>query len=202
GRQAGGDPADIAVNVAVDKVERRDLPRFERREERLPAGGAGDGQTAQVGGATRFAAGPLERVGALPLVVLVDDGTMPREAQLDLDRALLALDQDLFALDLHLGPGIANLVLGGIVRVRGLDEDVGLVGADDGDAPGDVVVVTQGDTGQGRFAGADAVPARRIQVHEIAQRRHGDGAMRVAGEHGFAGGGAGAIDDPVVARRR
>ena len=48
-----------------------------------------------------------------------------------------------------------------------LDEDVGLIGTDDSDAPGDAFVVADSDTGQSGFSGADDVPARCIQMHEI-----------------------------------
>src|SRR5262249_37915234 len=116
-----------------------------------------------------LAAGPFQRVGEVPLAILKQHRSVTREAQLDADRVRLALHAHAFMHDLNLLPALADLVFLGILRIDLFDEDVGLVRADDGEAPGDAVVVAESDSGQGRLAAADHVPARCVQVYEVTQ---------------------------------
>ncbi len=78
------------------------------------------------------------------------------------------------------------------------DENVRLIGADDGDAPRDAFVMSKRDTGKCGFAGADHVPAWRVQMHQVAQRRQRNRAMRIARQQGFARRRELARDGPVI----
>src|SRR5207249_2149009 len=80
-------------------------------------------------------------------------------------------DLDLLADRLHLLPPPRGAVAGRVLRVGLDDDEVGLVGADDGDAPRDAVVVSDRHARQAWLAGPDHVPARRVEVDQVAQRR-------------------------------
>src|SRR5206468_4173173 len=60
------------------------------------------------------------------------------------------------------------------------------------------LVVPGRDAGERRLAGADHVPPRSDEVHDVAQRRHADRSMWVVRKQGFTGRGAGGAHDPVV----
>jgi hypothetical protein len=61
--------------------------------------------------------------------------------------------------------------LGRVGRIDLLDVDVFLVGADDRQAPGDALVVSERNADERRLAGAHDVPARRLKVDDVAERR-------------------------------
>src|SRR5690242_7928925 len=100
----------------------------------------------------------------MTLAILEEHRAVARETHLDRPRLRRALDHDRFAEEVHLLPVIADLVLVGVFRIRLLDEKVGLIGADDGEAPGDTVVVAQRDAGQRWLAAADDVPSWSVQM--------------------------------------
>ena len=122
----------------------------------------GSNQTVRMAKARRFAGSACEH------------GPVAREAELDLARRL-AFDLDGLANDPHVLPAGAVAVLVRVVRVGLVDVEVLLIDGEDGEAEGDLAVVADGDAGQRRLAGADDGEAGRVQVDDVAQRRHADG---------------------------
>src|SRR5512134_3455237 len=101
-------------------------------------------------------------------------------AELEPDRLRrAALDGDLFTNDPQRLPPVLPAHLVRIRRIDFLDVDIVLIGADDRQPPGDPVVVTETDADERRFARADDVPAWRVQVKDVAQRRIADLAVRI-----------------------
>src|SRR5581483_7833522 len=92
-----------------------------------------------------------------------------------------------FAEDLYLLPAVGDAVLCGVERIGFFDVEIRLVGANDGKAPGDALVVADGDSRQAGFAAADDVPTWGVEVDEVTQRRQCDGPMRIAGQERLAG---------------
>src|SRR5262245_9553091 len=108
-------------------------------------------------------------------------------AQLDFARQWLAFDTQCFAYDRHLFPAVADLAFIGVLGIRFFDKEIGLIGADDGEAPGNALIMANGDAREAWLAGADDVPAGSMKVDEVAQRGQGDGAVRVARQERHAG---------------
>ena len=113
----------------------------------------------------------------------------------------LALDWQLLAYHAQRFPGavVADLVRVG--RIDFFDVDVALVSACDRQPPRQPLVVTDGDADKRRFAGADDVPPRRSEMHDVAQRRIGDLAVRIVRDDRLARHRVRAADHPVVAAR-
>ncbi|MNS93426.1 hypothetical protein D3C72_1276020 [compost metagenome] len=157
-------------------------------------------QAGQVGrGARIFQIGRAQRIRLAPHGVFVDDRAVTRELQLTHRGRLTPHGNGLVHLS-HLFPAALIAVFVGVRGVGVVDVQVFFVAErKDRQAEGDAVVVAHRYARQRRFAGADHVPARRVQVHHVAQGRHGDRPVRVARQYGFAGVGMLAADGPVVA---
>ena len=56
-----------------------------------------------------------------------------------------------------------------------------------------------GNTGKGRLAAADDVPAGRRQMHPVAERRNLEVAVGIVGQEGETAPGEPAADRPIVA---
>ncbi len=80
-----------------------------------------------------------------------------------------------------------------------LDVQVLLVEPEYREAPGDVLVVPQGNPRQAWFARADDVPAGSDEMHHVAEGWQADNAVRIIGKQRFAGAGAHSGDRPIVA---
>ena len=98
---------------------------------------------------------------------------------------------------------VLRLVLGGGASAAGVfDVDILDGGAEVGEAPGDVVVVTSDDEGNaGKGDAGDmevAGGAWGIEVSLIPDAGDAVGEVHIVGEERLAGGGAGAGDGPVV----
>ena len=87
----------------------------------------------------------------------------------------------------------------GVLWIRLLDVEILLIHAEDGEAPGQAIVVADADPWQARLGGANHVPARRVEVDDVSQGRIDDLAVRVVGDDRFAGRGFAPADHPVVA---
>jgi hypothetical protein len=96
-------------------------------------------------------------------------------------------------------PLAAISVLGGVRGVDGFHIEILLIDADDRKTERHVLIVPKRDAGQGRFAGANGIPAGAHQVHGLAQRGQLHRAVRVVGQQRAAGGGHGSVHYPVVA---
>ena len=83
--------------------------------------------------------------------------------------SLAALDSDAF-LDfskrLHIAP--IQVAAAGLL----VDIEVFLIDGKDRETEGDLVVMADGNAGQGGLACADDIDTRSVQVRDIAQRRH------------------------------
>ena len=111
-------------------------------------------------------------------------------------------DVDDFALVEEGVPGaVGGFVLGGGAGAAGVfDVDVLHVGAEVGEAPGDVVVVADDDegiAGEGDSGGVE-VRGGGLEIGLVPDAGDAVGEVHVVGEERLAGGGAGAGDDPVV----
>ncbi len=98
----------------------------------------------------------------------------------------------------HVLPRAVVAVLARVGRVEVVDVEVFLVDREDRQAEGDGLVVADRNAGQGRLARADHVKARRLEVHDVAQRGHAQRPVRVVGQDRPAGRRARGRDHPVV----
>ena len=117
------------------------------------------------------------------------------------DTGPLALHANRVNDDAHRNPDAARAVTPlaiGPARTDLFDVHVLLVHADDGEPEAHPLVVPGRDAGERRLAGADHVPPRSDEVHDVAQRRHADRSMWVVRKQRFTGRGAGGAHDPVV----
>src|SRR5262249_8570821 len=122
--------------------------------------------------AARFAAGPLENVGAMAFLVPKDHWSVAGEEMVRHPRnSGVALDANFFHVSIHELPIVVHLVFSDVVRMGFFDIDVRLIRGHDRDAPGNALVMSERNARQRRFTGADDVPAGRVQVYEIPQRR-------------------------------
>jgi hypothetical protein len=129
----------------------------------------------------------------------MNDGAMSREAQLDFFGLRAAAHLNRLPLDLHRLPLITSFVLPRIAGLGFFDIQISLVSANNRESPGDALIVTDGNAGQCRFAAADGIPAGSVQVHEIAEGRQGDRAVRVVGQERLARCRERSIDHPIIA---
>ena len=93
---------------------------------------------------------------------------MAAELQLDASRCR-ALDRNLFADDAQRFPGAVEADLVGVGGVDFLDVDIVLIGAGDGEPPRETIVVADGHADKRRLSRTDDVPARRVQVDDVAK---------------------------------
>ena len=87
-------------------------------------------------------------------------------------------------------------------RIRGIDlleVKVLLVGAENRKAPGNLLIVSEGNTWQARLTGSDHVPPGSNQVNHVAQRRNSNDPMRIVSQERLAGCSQLAGDGPVIA---
>src|SRR5204863_1874512 len=103
----------------------------------------------------------------MPRFIKRNNGTMARISILDLDRRM-SLDSDLVWLDVEVNPLAAVQILTAVtadffyVQILRVSEE-------HGEAPRDPIVVSDRYTREVRLHGANHVPTRRVQVHELAQ---------------------------------
>ena len=200
GRERGGLPGDVPVRVPADHVLGRSQPVAHLLQEAAAVGDHVEPQTRQVSRGSGFVHGRAHGVGEVVPGITVEDRPVPGELQFQ-GHGVTVPDLNGFRDGPHLLPAIAPAHLLGVVRVHLLDVHVGLVGADDGQPPGDAPVVSDGDPGKHRLGRTDGGPAGRVQVHDVAERRVGHPAMRVVGDDRMAARGAASVDRPVVAPR-
>ena len=103
-----------------------------------------------------------------------------------------------FPLLAHALPAFVGLVSQRIGGVEGFEIKILLVDPEYGEAPSDALVVPYRDSGQAGLAGADHIPTRRNEVHDVAQRGSRDGTMRVIGQQRTSAFGKGAGNNPVI----
>ena len=199
-RERGGLPGDVPVGVPADHVLRRSQPVAHLLQEAAAVGDHVEPQTGQVSRGSGFVHGRAHGVGEVVLGIPVEDGAVARELELQGYRFAIP-DLDGFGDGPHLLPAVAPAHLLRVVRVHLLDVHVGLVGADDGQPPGDAPVVPDGHPRKHRLGRTDGGPAGRVQVHDVAKRRVGHPAVRVVGHDRVAARGAASVDRPVVAPR-
>ena len=189
GSRGRGNPSDVPVGIRIDKIQARNFPTRQRRHKLLAILGSGDRQTRQIRSAPRFAPRPLQRDRRVTRFILVHDWTMPRESKFQRQWFTATTDANRLVNDPHRFPAIPHAILTRVVGMGALDEQIGLVGPHDGEAPCDAVVVSQRHARKCRLTAADDVPARRMQMDQIAQRRECRGTVRVARQKRLAGGG-------------
>ena len=71
-------------------------------------------------------------------------------------------------------------------RIKFFDVKILLVQAEDGKAPGDVLIVSQGDARQSRFPRTNHIPTRRDQMDDVSERGNCDHAMWIVCQQGLA----------------
>ena len=188
--------ADVAGAIGIDDVLRRHLPARHRRFELSPVLRPVDGQRREVPRRPGLASHPAQRERAF--AVLPEHRAVAREFQVDALRSR-SLDQELLATDGHRRPSCLGAVLERIGGIEFLDVQVLLVEAKDGESPGDMLVVAEGDPRQARLARADDVPSRSDEMNHVAQRRQREHTVRVIGKQRLAARSQCAGDRPVVA---
>ena len=120
------------------------------------------------------------------------------------DDVLRAADvDDLFLMEDGVPGAVGGLVFGVVAGAAGVfDEDVLHVGAEVGEAPGDVVVVAdddEGDSGKGDSGDVEvAGGGRGFEVGLVPDAGDAVAEVHVVREERLAGGGVGSGDDPVV----
>jgi hypothetical protein len=194
---AGDGEADVAGGVGVEEVFGGGFEAGGGSEKLGPGLGAGQGERAEIAGGARFGADPAQDVGAAAGGIDSDDGSVDGVAALD-GFGAAAFDFHGVALDGHPFPDAGVEVIVEVGGAELFDVEILLVGAGNGEAETDGFVVAEGDAGQGGFACADSIDAGGDEVDGAAEAGDLEGAVGVAGEEGFAGGGAFAGDDPVV----
>ena len=190
--------ADVAVAVGPDHVLGRDAAVAARLDELLPRAGLVHAQAREVGGAAVVEPRRAQRVGLVVPAVLVEHGAVAGVLQLDVHR-VPPLHGDAVLDDRHRLPAPEVPVLVRVVGVGVVDVEVLVVLPEDGQPPRAVLVVADGHPRQHRLAAPDDVPARRHQVHPVAQRRRALHPVGVVDHEGETGQGAAARDHPVVA---
>ena len=123
---------------------------------------------------------------------------MPGELELDLDR-FAAPDGDRLGGHLHRLPAAPVPVTGAAWHIRLVEVKVLLVHRENREAESQPPVVADGNAGKHRLPATDDVHAGADEVGEVAQRRDGDGPVRIVGQDRAAGSGAPPGDGPVVA---
>src|SRR5262245_18841416 len=164
-----GNPADVAFYIGVYEVFAGRFPGIERMDKLFLILRPGHRQAAQIRRAPRFAADPFERDGDVLGLVLIDHRPMPRETEFNLNPLTAAPDAQLLANDLHRLPLVAHTKLPRIARFRLLDIQIRLIGSYDRETPREALVVADRNARQRRLSTANHIPARRMQVREIAQ---------------------------------
>src|SRR5581483_5057695 len=111
------------------------------------------------------------------LAVFVDDRAMDGIAQFNALRLCAAFDLNVLLLALDGPPGSAVSIFIRVLRIQLLDIEILLVDADDGETPGNPLVMSHGYARKRRLARAEHIETRRNQVPRLAQRRQHHRAM-------------------------
>ena len=210
---AGHEIPDVAVDIRVDGVERDGRELVERGLEVAPVGGAVH-RLERIAVAAVEAFPPQHEGALLPGARHV--GREPRRRRFPVERFIgvddplrslphlerhgrgAALDWNGQRFDGHRRPALR--ALNALARqVEGLHDEVLHVGAGVRDAPGDTRVVADGHEGRARHRHALHVETSRHEVEFVPDRRHLENEVRIVGEDGTSGGGAGAGHDPRIA---
>ena len=189
--------ADVPVHVAPDHVLGWDPAVVAGLDEFLPGLGLVHPEAREIGGVADLKPGGVERVRLVVCRVLVDHGTVPGVFQ---RRLVVGGSLDLDGLGPH-GHGLPLPEVAVLVRVSGVrvvDHQVLVVLPEYRQAPAAFLVVSDGEAGEDRLAAADDVPARRLQVHEVAERGRDDGAVGVVHDERQPGPGPLPVRHPVV----
>ena len=196
---------DVALGVAEDAVGAGEGPAAERLLEFAHVLGPHHVQHAPGGIVLRIAEGDALQRHLIAPADAHGDGRHDRaevRAPEDQRSRLSVLDLDGLGPDLHVAPLAVEEVLVGTIRVGLEDEEVRLVGAQGGQAPGDLGRKADQDVGTARHAQAAGVEGLAAEVELVPQRGIADGRLRVADQHGRARRGLLAAHDPGMAELR
>ena len=204
---ADGVVADVALVVGVDDVLGGAAEGGEGGEEAGPVGGGVDVEEGggDVGWGRRWSSGGRglrcsegrmpEMMGVVMLPCWVV-GTSRMTSLLPRTWMISCLMED------GVPGAVGGFVFGGVAGAAGvLDVDVLHVGAEVGEAPGDVVVVAdddEGDAGKGDAGDVEVPVGGGFEVGLVPDAGDAVGEVHVVREERLAGGGVGAGDDPVV----
>ena len=199
--------ADVAVVVGVDDVLGGAAEGGEGGGEGGPVDGGIDAEEGgrDVGG---IVDGPAEGEGALFVGEERGDegrgvGAVLGGGDIEDDVGAVADVDDLALVEEGVPGAVGGLVLGGGAGAAGvLDVEVLHVGAEVGEAPGDVVVVADDDegiAGEGDSGGVEVAGGRGgLEVGCVPDAGDAVVEVHVVREQRLAGGGAGSGDGPVV----
>ena len=198
-RQGGRLPGDVAVDIAANQVLRRRLPVHRGIEELTAVRAPGPAEGRQIRRGAGLVQRRSQRVRAVARRVLVEDRAVPAELQLDDARRapLTAISSRTIRSGSH-APFHLHLVRdwrdSPPRRTRRADRCRRSSGPSARRS-----LCPMRDAEERRLARADDVPARRVQVDDVAQRRIVDFAVRIVGDDRLAGRRHPAAHDPVVA---
>ena len=199
---AGGDEADVAVDVGVDDVLLRRMEIARRGEEAVPFARAREFQRRLHAAVVLGERGPREGddVAARRVVLrrfrdVGDHRAVSRDAHAQL-LGLAALHADGFLDDAERARAFGREVAAGSVQL--FDVEVLHVGAGVRKAPGDALVVPDDYARHAGQRRADDVDAGRGDLREVPHRWRGEAEVRIVGEQRLAAFRARTRHHPVV----
>ncbi len=198
GRDAHRLIADIPAAVGPDHILCRAAAIAAGFDELFPCHRLIHAQAGEIGRPAGFQPGRADRISLVMRGVLKHHRAMAGEFQFDI-AGRFAFHRNRLPDHLHRFPAGLVFVLQRIGGIDVIDIDVFAVGAEDGEAPGADAVVPDGNARQRRLARADHVPARRVQMHPIAQGRRFLHPVRIIHQKRIARHGELARHDPIVA---
>ena len=158
-----------AAGIRIDDVHHRHLPANEGVAQ-FGRAGAIESERRQLARPARLEAAPLQSEHETLRSIGGDHDAVARVFALERERLRVAFDDN----------RVGDAFDGG---ARRLDiDDPACRRRIRRHSPGDAIVVTDGHAGKPGRGGADHVPTRRLQMHEIAQRRRRQRAMRIVGK--------------------
>ena len=180
GRRGRRLPRNVSALIAADHVLGGRVVVRLRLEKLFAIVQVVVAECGDVAGIARQVHRRAHRVRLVMDCVLVEHRPVSRELLLRHTRRR-ALHLDRVARDAERFPRAAEPDLIAICRIHLFDVHVRLVGADNRQTPRNSPVVADRDAGQHGFGGANHIPSRRIQVHDVANRRVGDITVRIIG---------------------
>src|SRR5436309_9290474 len=108
-------------------------------------------QCPQIARGPGLATNAAQRIGPVFLRIFVDNGAMASEFELYFYRRF-SFHGDELSFDLHLTPPVTRPISVWILRVGLFDIHILLVNSENGDSPGNMLIVTGGNTGQSRLS--------------------------------------------------
>src|SRR6185436_19431743 len=199
GYSSGHDVANVSLFISVDDICRWHIPIAQGKPKLLPVPGAVHLQYRR-NNIARFQSCPAQRQRQCRgRGHAGQDWTMPRDANFLDHRSLATLNLDLLADHLCHFPFPLVLILVWVLRVKFLDVKVFYIGDGIGEAPGNMLIVTNDDAGHAWETDAGDINIGGDQMAFIPDRRSSLSLMRVITEDWRSRNRQATIDHPAIA---